>query len=229
MNRVLSRLAAAAVVGLAILGGCAGYGTHKGADAQGIEDLQDPNQPNAERVMIAALRHVILRHRPGGENTPVAINLPPGMRRSGCERIARDVGPEVYPLTEEIAQQGTMPIFHVGRVWLRFEKAKVDVFRPLPELGTNASGQISYQPITVELQGGLRPWKVVYAQPREPGSVPTPMASFMPKEDDPDYWRKWRQAQRRGTSVDEPGQPAPVADDRVMVEVSEPKHSNGGE
>lgn len=199
MNRKVLCGFVVAGVSAMLLAGCAGTGTHPGGDGTSVSELQNPNQPNNERVMITALQHVILRHRPGGSSQPIAINLPPGMRKANYERVARDAGPNVFPLTEEIAQQGSMPIFHVGRVWLRFQEATVDIFRPLPEIGTNKAGQFAFEPITIKLQGGLKPWRVLHARAMEPGSLALPTAYFLPREDDPNHWRNWKQAElRRG-------------------------------
>jgi hypothetical protein len=164
---------------------------------------ENPNTPSAERAMIASLQFVASRYTPGQRefdpaldprttpmvNYPAVVNLPMGMRKSFYERIATKVGPEVLPATPESvveARSSGAPVFHVSRVWMRFDRAYVDVLRPMPELGVAPDGTTIHQMITCHLEGGLRPWRVVYTRTWHPGDAKAPEYWFLPSEDRPD-------------------------------------------
>lgn len=170
---------------------------------RGVRD--NPNSPAAEQAMIAALRWVGTRYTPGRPDLsqplpdaasraevqyPMAVNLPFGLRKLYYDRVALNTGPEVVPLTPEIASQGSLPIFHVGRVWVRGPGATVDVFRPMPELGLGPDGKTVYQMVTVRLDrdGLAGPWRVIHGRAWEPGWGDVPEFYFVP---DVDRWDQW--------------------------------------
>jgi hypothetical protein len=155
---------------------------------------EEPNNPATEAAIVAALQYVATRFPPDGgllaepvkevEKTqadfPFAVNLPAGMRKSFYERIPTKVGPEVKPLTPDIVEQNSLPIYHVTRVWLRFNSGTVDVLRPVPGLGKGPDGSPVYQKITLRLEGGFSPWRVVHARAWEPGTDDPPPYYYLP-------------------------------------------------
>jgi len=163
---------------------------------------EDPNKPAAEAAMVAALQYVASRWTPGQRefdvslapnalpmaDYPLVINLPLGTRKMLYDRIAKKVGPEVQPATPENVT-GTLPVFHVTRVWLRADHGTVDVLRPTPELGPDKDGKPIYQKITIRLEGGFKPWNVVHARAWYPGDEQAPEFYFNPQFDVPTQWR----------------------------------------
>lgn len=197
MNRTMVSLAGVLSLGVSGLAGCAGHSTYPGAEAANLDQLSDPNEPNAERVVTTALQYVLAKHRSGSVNEPIAVNLPPGLRRAAYERIASRAGANVQPLTEEIAAGGTVPVYHVGRVLLRGKTAKVDVLRPMGELPRDPkTGKPVYQTIEVSLEGGLQPWRATYSRTFSPGAFPSPQYYVMPPTDDPFQFQHWKEMQQ---------------------------------
>lgn len=177
------------------LSGCTQYGTYPEIPtSRGTSE--SPNNPNYEAVATASLQYVATRFSPGGPvfgdakevgrltvDYPMVINLPVGTRKSFYQRIASRVGPNVVPMTPEnlaLTQDGQVPILSVGRTWLRGNKAIVDVYRPVRELDKRPDGSLTYQRITVRLEGGLTPWRVVHARAWYPGDDAPPAPYYLP-------------------------------------------------
>ncbi len=154
---------------------------------------EEPNNPATEAAIVASLQYVATRFPPHGgiyakapddanklhADFPFAVNMPAGMRKSFYERIPTKVGPDVKPLTPEIVEQGSLPIYHVTRVWLRFNSGTVDVLRPMTQLGKGPQGTV-YQKVTLRLEGGFSPWRVVHARAWEPGADEPPPFYYLP-------------------------------------------------
>lgn len=160
--------------------------------ARGIPE--NPNKPAAVSAIVEAVRYVATRYPPGGHDydaptmqeqaaveAPYAliVNPPRGLRKGFYERIVKGIGPQAQPITVANEISG-LPTFHVTRVWMRFQTATVDVLRPMPELGQNADGTPIYQMVTVRLEGGLNPWRVVHARAWSPTNVEIPPAYYLP-------------------------------------------------
>ena len=186
------------IIAAGTLVGCTGRGTYNPADqTDNISNLPDPNQPNMQRVYTAALQFVIARYRQGGEERSVAINLPPGTRQSNYMTVARQVGPNIHPLTDAIANTGSMPIYHVGAIELRGNHAYVYVFRPTTEIEPDpTTGKPVYQMIRVKLEGGLQPWRGVNANSYALGMEQPPRYYVIPATEDPFQFENWKKAQR---------------------------------
>ncbi len=181
---------------LALLaGGCQQYVTSPVIPtARGMSE--NPNAPAPEQAITASLQYVATRWAPGktrefdAKLTPGAtyvdqamvINLPAGTRQSFYDRIARRLGPSVQPATPDNTD-GSLPIYHVGRVWLRFEEARVDVYRPMLELPPGPDGQPVYQMVTVHLRGGFSPWRAEFARAWGPGDNSPPEYFYRPEID----------------------------------------------
>lgn len=187
---------AAGMAGMALLPGCQQYSTYPEIPtAHGMPE--NPNNPSAATCMRLAVQYVCTRWAPGGPNfeaqtaeeqgslkvqTPIVLNLPQGMRRTFYERVVSEVGPGARAMSTETENSGD-PVIHVTRVWMRFNRATVDVLRPMPEIGPGADGKPVYQLITVRLEGGMEPWHVVHARAFEPGWAQLPAPNFLPEED----------------------------------------------
>lgn len=172
---------------------CQKYQNYPGvATARGTPE--EPNNPATEAAIVASLQYVATRFPPDGgiyakppqdahklqADFPFAVNMPAGMRKSFYERIPTKIGPDVKPLTPEIVEQGSLPIYHVTRVWLRFNSGTVDVLRPMSQLGKGPDGTPVYQKITLRLEGGFSPWRVVHARAWDPGADEAPPFYFLP-------------------------------------------------
>lgn len=198
---LVAMMAAAGLGMTAGLGGCFQNSNYPAIPtSRGFSE--DPNKPASEAAMVAALQYVASRWTPGQRefdvstapnalpmaDYPLVINLPLGTRKMLYDRIAKKVGPEVQPATPENVN-GTLPVFHVTRVWLRTDHGLVDVLRPMPELGLDKDGMPIYQKITIRLEGGFKPWNVVHARAWYPGDEAPPEFYFNPAYDNPNQWR----------------------------------------
>lgn len=192
-------LAVVGALGLA-MGGCySGYHNYPVIESAELAS-RDPNLASSEQVVTTALKWVVTRYPPpaGRTNPPMpaegrtiivegdptlAINLTQGVRAEVYERVSRRIsastGYIATPLTEE-ALSRDLPIYHVGRIWVRQRRATVDVFRPVYELPRNFDGTPVYQCVQVELEGGFKPWVVRGTVTREPGFLSPPPLYTMP-------------------------------------------------
>lgn len=228
MNRPVHLLVALCGVGL--LGpasGCFQRSTYPAIPtSRGFNE--NPNTPAGEQAIVAAVQYVASRWTPGEREYdptmtprglpmvqyPMVVNLPLGMRKIYYERIPGKIGPEVEPATPETVASGK-PIFHVSRVWLRFNTGIVDVLRPMPEVGLAPDGQPVYQKITVRLEGGVKPWTVVHARSWVPGDDQPPELYFVPAVDDPNQFQITMRERSQATlanQIDEPAQDAQLVE-----------------
>jgi len=199
-TRLTPILNAFAVVGgltvLVALPGCLNYSNYPSQDGA-FAATDRPVTPATERAIALAVRWTADRYPPGdlrmaapsskaaGDITvkgPMVLNLPMGTRQVYYERIARLCGPEVMPLTPDNMESG-IPIYHVGRVWVRAHEAVVDVYRPMPELGTTDDGTPIYQMVTVRMEAGFQPYRVVHGRAWEPGAYDAPPLFPLPQID----------------------------------------------
>ena len=202
--RVLGAVGAAALIasaGLA-LSGCYQYSNYPNVPtAQGT--LEDPNRPSTMMAIVAAVQYVATRYPPAASiydldptsaeaqsiqvTYPMVFAGPRGFRKVYFEDAARRIGPQVVPLTPESLESG-LPIFYVTRVWMRGNAATIDVLRPMPELGKSPDGKTIFQPVTVRLEGGFSPWRVVHARIWNPGDEVQPAPFFLPEVDRTDQF-----------------------------------------
>jgi len=196
-------LAIALSAGAFVSTGCQEYATYpQVSTAKGMNE--DPNNPGSERAIVAALQYVATRYPPSAPafqprssteagqskaSYPMAVCLPRGMRKSYYERIATEVGDQVVPLTEDAWSNNSLPVYHVTRVWMRFHNGTVDVLRPMPEMGMGPDGKPVYQKVTVKLEGGLEPWRVIFARAWDPGIESKPDPYFLPETERYDQFK----------------------------------------
>lgn len=217
--------AAVAMVGLSaaliVLNGCVGYASFPYEEG-GKSELatQDPNTPPADELIALSLNWVVTKYPPRSpavEGQPrYTVNMPKGVRRDVYDRILKNLGGQAAPLTPETAAQ--LPIYHVGRVWIRGRDAKVDVLRPVLEGPRGPGGDVVYQPVTLRIEGGFEPWRIKRHQVWEVGTVPVPELYFYP---DPGKQRGWYYGRK------EPGQVG-ATEHRSEGEPEPQRDSNGG-
>lgn len=185
--------AAAMVVSLGaaggLLSGCAGYASFPPIAGAPMAST-NPNEPPTDQLMAVALEWVVKRYPPRSAGPVVAgqpqiiINLPYGVIRSTYERVASKLTVPAEPLTP--ANKDSLPIYHVSRVWVRGGDAKVDVLRPLQEVGVAPGQPQAYQQITVFCSGHLEPWHVERFQAWEIGMAQVPAYNYLPSAEWPE-------------------------------------------
>lgn len=214
-----------AAVGAGVGVGCQHVTTYPDVPtAQGF--TENPNTPACEQAMVASVQYVASRWAPGkreyDENlTPggapmvpyeMIVNLPIGTRKMFYERIPAQIGPSVWPVTPETVQTG-LPIFHISRVWLRFNSGTVDVLRPATELGAGPDGQPIYQKITLTLKRDFgTQWRVVYGRTWSPGDDTPPELYYVPAQDDPNQYAlsMYERQQQATAAMDHTEVPVPT-------------------
>ncbi len=188
MTRI--RLAAGVVSAVVALAGCVSYTTYPPVGGRNIA-ADTANAPSARDAMVRALEWVIRRYPASGggewEAARYAVNLPMGMRRSLYLQVVERLGEEATALTPET---GSLPTYHVARVWVRGRSAKVDIVRPLSVMGPKPSGAPVCQGITITLEGGLRPWHVVAQRIWEVGTLGVPEPNYLPAVERPERENK---------------------------------------
>ena len=119
------------------------------------------NSTLVDSLIVRALPRVLANYPRPSElgSGSVRVQFPAGMtpgRRASVEARLAEAGFDV-----DSAVRGDGPdVYHIGRVWRRGGEAKVDVFRPVHELGMT-NGWYPMQVITVEFTGGgLSSWQV---------------------------------------------------------------------
>ncbi len=155
-------------LGLASMPGCATYANYPpiGQDLA----VNDPNVVPLPVLMRVSLTRVLSQDAANGELPERwVLNLPRGMdqgrARSVLANTMTDAGVTGGMLVGDEGSLG-LPVYSVTRVWLRADKATVDVIRPVtldgmePAAGDADGVAYTYQKITLRLVGGFRPWRV---------------------------------------------------------------------
>lgn len=160
---------------LLIPAGCVGYSSYP--KVEGVAP-GSPNFIQVKPVVIASLKAVAEKYHPDSAG-PYAVNLPAGLTREGREDVFHYLDVNAVPLSH---RTDDLPIYHVGRVWVRGADAKVDIIRPVLELGATPTGAPAYQGMTVWLQGGANRWSVEFIQPWSIGVVEPPELHYVDEE-----------------------------------------------
>ena len=174
--------------------GCVGHNVINPV-ADGERGFTNPNSDPIPPLMIESIRWVATRYPPeesaewsaGGAPMPdsgagiagprFAVNLPQGVNREVYKRVCELIGFGAVPMQEG---NESLPTYHVSRIWVEGDEAKVDVIRPIKGLNTGPEGRPITQPITVRLRGGLAPWHVTSHNVWSFNSLPTPPLNYMP-------------------------------------------------
>ncbi|MFT5422793.1 MAG: hypothetical protein ACI89L_000562 [Phycisphaerales bacterium] len=153
-------------IGLALGGGCMGY-SNMNTDSGSIS-VTNPNARTPSEVVREALRYVVGRYPAGGR---FAVNLVKGTQPNMADFIMRELPAGAELVSEDNAD---LPTYHVGVIRIRMGEARVDIIRPVVELGELPGGGYSTQAVTVHLEGGLNPWRVTLMQRWALGAVEIP-------------------------------------------------------
>lgn len=184
MGRVVSAvwtLAAAslAIGAMGVAPGCVGYRTHPESMARWPNG--SPNVASVEESVTAALKWAVQRVPPPdyrGSGGQFAISPPQGLRQSRYLRIVTALGPDAFPVTP---QSEHLPTYSVGSVLVRGGHATIDVFCPV----LDRWGDLEYKPYTLNLEGGLRPWRVTRdIRAWQIGSMQPPDRYYLPAIDE---------------------------------------------
>ncbi len=168
-NRIIT-LTAVTAMGALGLAGCAGYSSYP--NAEGSLTRSSTSTRAATGVMRESLRWTT--SRTSGVPERFAVNLPAGVEAATYASIASSVGGEALS-----SSNADLPRYSITRVWVRSGQAKVDVVRPVLALGKNSDGAYPTQGITVELEGGLEPWRVVRYRPWAIGTLANAPENFI--------------------------------------------------
>ncbi|MFG0307422.1 MAG: hypothetical protein ACF8Q5_14545 [Phycisphaerales bacterium JB040] len=165
-RRVLGVLAGAGLAFGLAGGGCSSYTNIN--TAEGVGAVTNPNARVPSEVVREALRYVITRY-PSGD--AYAVNLLPRTNTTMGDFILREL-----PAGVQIAGESNrdLPTYHVGTTRVRGGIAKVDIIRPVIELGEQPGGGWATQGVTVHLDGGINPWRVERIQRWAFGAVEVP-------------------------------------------------------
>lgn len=164
-------LVGAAIAGLTLVGGCAGYNTWP--PTPGSAGVANPNARPADQVMLAGLQYVVARYPVEGDQH-YAINMPKGLNPRLYKWIVDRVGEGAEPLTFD---NQDLPTYHLKQLKIRGREAEVLILRPVTEAGTGPDG-VAYQPITVTLHGGLDGWRCVHRREWAVGLDDPPIKNF---------------------------------------------------
>ncbi len=159
--RRVAALALGMIIGSAgALAGCAAYANYPsiGRDAA----VNDPNVAPLPTLAYLGVRWTVDRYPVEGA---YVVNWPRGMGRARATTLADRLGDGA-----RLVSPGTrgLPTYHVSRIWLRGDRAEVDVMRPVggPDAG--------HQMVTVHLRSDLGRWEVASTKlwPVGMGEVP---------------------------------------------------------
>ena len=170
----------------AMIAGCVGYNIYPaGPDERGFTNVDNDPFP---KLIEESMRWVVTRYPPdasteftaaapsGPGKVAFTVNLPMGMSGEIGRRIIKDIGFNAQPLIEGNQK---LPIYHISRIWVSGDDAKVDIIRPV--LGVNGpSGQSATQAITVRLRGGVESWHVTSHRVWSFNALPVPALYFLP-------------------------------------------------
>lgn len=202
LNATARAMTITALAGLtAGLGACVGYNSYDAPNSEMVIDgkaprhgFTNPNDDPFPPIMTEAVRWVITRYPsvdraewapPLGvppEGAQFAVNLPIGVTRLVYTRVVDRIGYGAVPL-----RQGNedLPTYHISRIWVNGDEAKVDIVRTVTGLPADASGSRPTQAITVRLRGGLQPWHVTSHRVWALNALPVPPMNYLPEHGEP--------------------------------------------
>lgn len=182
-----AHLATTLITLAAALSGCVGYNVYP--PEAGERGFSNPNNDPFPPVMTAALQWATVRYppnthtefsvaAPAGPEQDFALNLPAGVTPLLAQRIATLVGNGAKPLHPG---NEALPVYHIARVWISGDEAKVDVVRPIRGLPMSAAANFkdASQGITVRLRGGMQPWHVTSHRVWSINSMTVPALNFV--------------------------------------------------
>ncbi len=150
-------------LGLGAMSGCVSYTNVPVPNS--APAFKSANHTQSIKVLREALDAVITKHSVDGA---YSINLPSGTTPESTDKIIAGLPAGVLMPSNEMG--GDVPLYHIGRVWIRASDAKVDIVYPF----IRADGKSEEQSVTVWLSGGVRSWRVYRMQYWTAGTIPTP-------------------------------------------------------
>lgn len=159
-----------------MLSGCVGYTTYPAASWQVASD--EMNGPPADEIMIESIEWAVDRYEAGSGGS-VAINLPDVVRDRTYRIIAHQAGERVVPMQPGLED---LPTYHLVRLWVRGDKAEVDLLRPVNDLGASPTGEQIVQAVTLYIEGGLHRWRVERARHWNIGDDAVPPLHYLGEE-----------------------------------------------
>lgn len=167
-HRTSSRTFIATTVLAALLGvgGCVSYTNVP--EPTSAPAFQSANHRMSIKVTRTALHKVISRYPMRDAQGRYSVNLPAGTTLESAQSIVMGL-PEGVVIPYE-GMDPSIPVYHIGRIWIRASDAKVDVLYPARAFDASAfTGTV-----TVWMRGGVQPWRVSRVQHWAPGTIPTP-------------------------------------------------------
>ena len=174
------------------LSGCVGWNVYPAME--GEHGFSNPNSDPMPTIMTEALKWVVVRYPPneraewtGGApvvneeaaDGPFAVNLPKGLNRAVYTKIAENVGHGAVAMAP--GNEG-LPTYHISRLWVRGDEARVDLVRPVLGIPPGPDGRPATQGMTLRLRGGLEPWHVTSHNVWSLSTVPAPSLSYVPED-----------------------------------------------
>lgn len=190
----------------AAVGGCAGYANYPQIGKDDVA-VNNPNTPPVPEAAFTALRWVVRRYPVEGGYT---INMPAGMYRRTGERFIQMLNdPDARLLTPSTQH---LPCYHIKRVWVRGERATVEVMRPVlrppMDIPSGAPSTPLYQSFWVKCEAGWKPWRVVHARAWPIGTDVPPDMRGWPDEPPPPGSRLANPAEGADIPNMQPAQPS---------------------
>jgi hypothetical protein len=211
-------LLACSVLAAATLTGCVASTAYPHRPGQGYAS-RDVSHPAIEDICVEALAWMVERYpvppelaMPTEDGGVYAINCPMGMNPRVYNRVVEKTGPDARPLTPETEH---LPTYHIGRIIVRADRAEIDIYRPVLELGETV--EMVHQPVTLFVKGGLRSWRVERSRPWAIGAFPLPQ---------PNYYRPWQQPWERRRAEEAGAQAEPA---EPLVNPEEPDAESPGD
>ena len=201
-----SAMAVSAVIGSMLLVGCVSY-TNVPAPESAIA-FKSANHGQSIKVIRTALGEIIARYPMRDGQGRYTVSLPMGTTLETARSVLEGL-PEggVVPYD---GMDGSIPVYSVGRVWIRASDAKVDVIYPVK----GYRGDQSVGNATVWLNGGVQPWRVARVQHWSPGTlVEHGLVVPLPKDYQPGSGEVFEQP-----TVDVETAPAPDVSDTPMID-----------
>lgn len=162
----LARAMSAVLLGALGIPGCISYTNVP--EPESPPAFRSANHFQAKRVARVALDEVIGRFPMRDARGRYSVNLPAGTTLETAQEII-DALPEGAVLPTE-GMDDSIPVYHIGRIWIRASDAKVDVLYP----ARSFDGGAFMGNVTVWLNGGVRRWKPGRLQHWAPGTIPVP-------------------------------------------------------
>ena len=155
-----------AAIALASLGGCMSYTNVPAPES--APAFKSANHLHAKKVANKALQEAFERYPMRDAQGQYSVNLPVGTSLESAQEIVEGL-PDGVVIPYE-GMDDSIPVYHIGRIWIRASDAKVDVLYPARSFdGSDFTGNI-----TVWLNGGIRRWVMNRVQHWAPGTIPVP-------------------------------------------------------